>query len=251
MAVGGTVHIVQFEADLVGEAELIAQGNVADVMAIVPLHHVHRPFGSPEGMRAVPHQVEAVEVFVLQPFQFTIGTLAYLDTQQVAGRRRIGYAGSPGIAPCLVPVLRTKIKTDRRIVVLIAADVDDLLASRERPSLCGLIVKVHPIGSIEEPGIERCLVQTLTIAVAELTVDTSVHQHIEVTSLKSAVVLTVAAVMVVTRIVTACFHGEFLNQLMFLCLHRLSYECHHSTQGKPFHSSIIDLSGTKVILFRE
>ena len=208
LMVGRTVHQVDLEAQAVAQPQLVAQGEVADVVAVPTLYHVHAPHRAPCAVRAIPHQVVAVEVLMAEGRQLAIGALAHLHTQLIGCRQLIGHAGAPRIAGHVVPELAAEVEIDGRAVVLVAADVDHLLAGRQGPLLRRLIVEVEPVGGIEETGIERRLVQALAIAVGQPLGDLPVHLHVEIAAAEARRVVAHGAVDIVALIVAAGLHTE-------------------------------------------
>ena len=203
-SLGRAVHEVEVEAHL-AEVEAVAEGEVADELALSALDGVNRPDGAPHAVLPAPVEVVAVGV-VGQVVERALRKLEREFVATLVGRER--GADAPHVGLGVVPVVAAVVEADGGTIVLEAADHVDEFAGAHRELRQRPVGEVEEIGGVEEIAVERGLVEPVAHGEREVEGEVGREENVEVLALEAAGIAVGLAADVLALVVAAGLHFE-------------------------------------------
>lgn len=180
------------------ELELIAEADDVEIFSLDVLLHIDGVDRSEATVLSVPDEIVAETIVAAVEGE---DALSGLEDDLIVFTGLVAYADTESVRQNLIAVGAVLIDIDRSVVVLVTADVDNLLTSSNVPLFGGLIVEIEVVGGLEEAAFtHHVLAEALTIGIGELIRDFSVEFEIEVLATEAGIgLITVDALVDVLR----------------------------------------------------
>lgn len=143
----------------------------------------------------------------------------------------------------MAAIFREKVDVDRREVIFIASDLDNLLAAGEAPALVRPVGEVEEVRGVEETFAAVAAVEPLPVVVGEMFVELPVYQNADILALEAAVVLDRVPAQVLPLVIHPGLKPD-IHQVTVLCPRSPAYKKQQNRRNQRLFDTHTQLCGS-------